>query len=375
MMVDIRTITASLAENIHSLVQQLFPAGRLVQQRYWRVGNLAGEAGQSLCIYLTGAKRGHWCDFASGERGDLLDLIAAVYCGDDLGAAIRWARNWLGLGRGVDPETARRLVKQAERRRVERQREARQAENSRCEALRILLEAKPLQRADFVDRYLLGRSVDLDTLPRLPCALRYHPHLYHCCGRYWPAMVAAISDHQGQVVAVHRTWLEGRNLACEDRPQVVKAPLGKEAKMTLGAYRGGCIRLWRGENDRPWSSIEHGETWLIGEGIEDCLTAVLEWPQWPTICAVSLYSMLSLELPQAVSDIVLLSQNDPVASPASQLLLRVIRRFQNMGKRVSRVSAPIYCKDINELAQRRQSMTPKMVAAEAGTVSTLAKRS
>src|SRR4051794_22452675 len=70
-------IARLLARSINSLVADLLPAGKR-EGHEWFVGSIAGEAGHSLGIHLTGAKAGVWSDFATGDRGDALDLVRAV---------------------------------------------------------------------------------------------------------------------------------------------------------------------------------------------------------------------------------------------------------------------------------------------------------
>jgi hypothetical protein len=50
--------------------------------RYWSVGDVANNSGRSLYVRLIGPESGpgaagHWRDAATGEFGDLFDLIAA----------------------------------------------------------------------------------------------------------------------------------------------------------------------------------------------------------------------------------------------------------------------------------------------------------
>ena len=51
------------------------------QGRYWLVGDVANTPGRSLFVRLSGPESGKgaagkWTDAATGEHGDLLDLIA-----------------------------------------------------------------------------------------------------------------------------------------------------------------------------------------------------------------------------------------------------------------------------------------------------------
>jgi hypothetical protein len=351
---DAGLIAQQLRDRIEALAAQLLPAGIMVGRQYWRVGSLAGERGQSLCVYLAGGRRGRWRDFSSGEHGDALDLITLILCNGEVGEAIKWARAWLGLGE-VDPEERKRLAERAEKRRAERQRQAeREAAHKRDDALAIWLAGKPIARADFTDRYLRHRGIDLRQLGRAPRALRTHPLLRHPAGGAWPAMVAAVCDPQGRHVATHRTWVAVRNLACEDGPAVVKAPIDP-AKMTLGRYAGGCIRLSRGKSGKPWSQMIQGEPLLVGEGIEDCLSAMLDFPELRAICAVSLSAMLALDLPETVGEVLLLQQGDRPGSPAARLLWRVIEHFETGGHGVRLWARLAKVKDYNEFIMWRQN--------------------
>jgi hypothetical protein len=354
---DFGFVAQQLADRIEALVEQLLPGGVLVNRRYWRVGSLSGEPGQSLCVYLTGAKRGRWKDFDGSEHGDALDLVAAVLFPGNLVEAIKWARDWLGISQETDPETKRQLAERAAKRRAELQRQAeRENAHKRQDALQIWLAGAPVARGDIVDRYLRTRGIDLARLGKVPGALRTHPSLRHADGSYWPAMVAAICDVANKHVAVHRTWLkDGPNFACDEFQPAFKAPVTGKAKMTLGSYAGGCIRLSRGASGKPWSQILPGEKLLIGEGIEDVLSAMIDWPEFRAVCGVSLSSMLCLELPETVGEILLLHQGDPIGSPAYRTLWEVISRFEAMGHPVRLWKRNAGVKDYNEAAIWRQN--------------------
>lgn len=70
-------ISADLARNAEAFCRSYFPNGRKVGN-YWQVGNVSGDAGRSLTVRLRpngGREAGKWTDHASGEFGDLLDLL------------------------------------------------------------------------------------------------------------------------------------------------------------------------------------------------------------------------------------------------------------------------------------------------------------
>src|SRR3954466_13256406 len=70
--------------------------------RYWNVGDVADRPGRSLYVRLHGSTSGpgaagHWTDAATGEHGDLLDLIRLA-CGlPGMREAIVEARAFLAL--------------------------------------------------------------------------------------------------------------------------------------------------------------------------------------------------------------------------------------------------------------------------------------
>ncbi|MCH8859092.1 MAG: hypothetical protein IID54_05865, partial [Proteobacteria bacterium] len=84
-----------LAGRCESLCWELFPNGRRERAEFL-IGNVDGDVGRSLAVHLTGEKSGVWCDFASGESGDLVGLIKAA---NRLGTyeAIEWGADWLGI--------------------------------------------------------------------------------------------------------------------------------------------------------------------------------------------------------------------------------------------------------------------------------------
>ena len=70
-----------LAQNAESVCRHYLSNGRR-HGRYWLVGDIDNSAGRSLYVRLTGPESGKgaagkWTDAATGEGGDLLDLIAA----------------------------------------------------------------------------------------------------------------------------------------------------------------------------------------------------------------------------------------------------------------------------------------------------------
>lgn len=342
-----------LGAHIESLVLQLLPGGRR-DGRHWRCGSLAGEAGQSLAVELFGARRGRWVEFNGDIRGDALDLVAQCCCRGDIGEALQWARGWLGLSRLNEVDLARQRERLIKAEAHAKEQAARQAKKRQAAAKRIWLAGAALRRGDLVWRYLLGRGIDLGRLPRLPGALRAHPGLYHAkSGRYWPAMVAAITglDADGEAVhtATQRTWVEPQH-----NGHVTKAPLGAAAKMSLGPFRhlGGAIHLARGGDGRPWHKAAPGGWVAIAEGVEDGLSFAILRPDFRVAAlATSLAYLAAVALPPGCRGVVVIRQNDRLGSDADRAAKRGIAALQARGLDVRQVLPPPGVKDINDCLQ------------------------
>ena len=101
-------LSLRMAGEAASIAQYLLPGGKR-KAGEWVAGSINGEEGKSLSVRLTGAKAGVWADFASGEKGDLLDLWAAVR-GCSIAEAIREAKDYLGV-RDSMPEREKKTFK------------------------------------------------------------------------------------------------------------------------------------------------------------------------------------------------------------------------------------------------------------------------
>lgn len=72
-----KDVSRQLAQRAEDVARYLLPNGKKIGAE-WRAGSTGGESGESLGVHLSGEKSGVWSDFATGDRGDLLDLWAAV---------------------------------------------------------------------------------------------------------------------------------------------------------------------------------------------------------------------------------------------------------------------------------------------------------
>ncbi|WP_083850427.1 DUF7146 domain-containing protein [Rhodovulum sp. PH10] len=102
-------------------------------------------------------------------------------------------------------------------------------------ARRLFAMGQPI-RGTLVESYLRARGIgDLRCLP----ALRFHPRCFHrtiengpC--ETWPALLAAVTDRDGTITGLHRTWLA--------RDGTDKAPLATPRR-AMGQLLGNGVRF------------------------------------------------------------------------------------------------------------------------------------
>lgn len=329
-------LSAMLSANAAALAAELLPTGRR-EGPHWRCGGVDGSPGQSLAIHIHGPRAGVWHDFATGEAGDALDLVAAVLFRGDTRAAMDWARRWLGVAApgATVPPVRRAYVPPADK--SDDDDEAR-----RRKALALFLAAREGIAGTPVEAYLAGRGIPLAELGRQPRALRFLPGCW--CGEVrgpLPAMLAAITNGDGAHVGTHRTWI-----ATDDAGQWRKAAL-RDPKKTLGPYAGGFIPLWRGASGKPLRDAPQGEAVAIAEGIETALSVALACPELRVLAAVALSNMARVMLPPSVAEVILCADNDEGNPQAAALLNRAAERFAAEGRRV-RIARPPSGKDFND---------------------------
>src|SRR3954449_3750073 len=100
-------LARALSRHAEAVCRHYLSAGRRCGH-YWTVGDVANTPGRSLFVRLSGpvsgkGAAGKWTDAATGEHGDLLDLIAANRRLDRLHDVLDEARSFLSLSRPARP--------------------------------------------------------------------------------------------------------------------------------------------------------------------------------------------------------------------------------------------------------------------------------
>ena len=279
-----------LARNAEAVCRHYLSNGRR-HGRYWLVGDVSNAPGRSLYVRLLGpdcgkGAAGKWTDAATGEHGDLLDLIAASRRLATPTAVYDEARAFLSIPAPV-PERPLPVV------------------SGSPEAARRLFAMAHSIAGTVAETYLHRRGI---TSLRDAAALRFHPRCYHRddgassarAGEPRPAMVAAVTSLDGTVTGVHRTWLDpaGHGKALVTTP-----------RRAMGHLLGNAVRFGTALDVQA-----------AGEGIETVLSLRTIVPALPMVAALSANHLATLVLPATLRRLYLVRDNDPAGRRAAATL-------------------------------------------------------
>ena len=275
-------VAAALGARAEEVCRRYLPHGRK-QGRYWTAGDARGARGRSLFVRLAPpGVPGKWTDAASGEHGDLLDLIRIASGAGSLRAALAEAHAFLASPPVPAAEASDNYDRTEAARRLWQR--CRAIDGTHAEAY---LRARGIQRCRFA-------------------ALRFHPALFHRDDggvRRLPALVAAVTGAEEAVCGVLRTWL--------DPTRPAKANVIRPRK-ALGCVHGRAVRF-----DDPGAG-----TLLVGEGIETVLSIVTAIPDTVAAAALSAGSLGAFAPPAGVTRLVIARDNDPEGERAAERLAR-----------------------------------------------------
>jgi len=207
-------------------------------------------------------------------------------------------------------------VRVAEAERRKREEAENQAEidrlRRRIDAARALWHRAVPATGTPVERYLRSRGI---TLP-IPDSLRFLEYCPHRCGRYRPAMVAAVVGVTGHLIGIHGTFLRPDGSGKADLPRA-------EHRESCGPIGGGAVRL---------AALQPGKELAVGEGIETALSAMqlFDLPAW---AALSAPGLAALELTPAVDAVLICADHDRNAA-GLQAALDASKRWEPEGRTV-----------------------------------------
>ena len=289
-------LARDLAQHAEAVCRHYLPAGRR-QGRYWMVGDVENAPGASLFVRLSGptagkGAAGKWQDAATGQHGDLLDLIG-LRCG-----LIRFADRADEARRFLGQAKARPSQCRTPHRQIVQQRDAVRS----TQAAQRLFAAARSPRDTLAAAYLQARGI---VLPDGERWLRFHPRCLHRPDpaspvTFWPAMIAGVTDQGGSLIGVHRTFLS-RDGRC-------KAPIAS-ARRALGVLHGHAVRFGAVHN-----------LMVVGEGIETVLSVVIALPSLPAAAALSAANLAATLFPTTLRRLYIALDNDTAGERAAMTL-------------------------------------------------------
>jgi Toprim domain len=261
---------------------------------YWIVGDVRNAPGASTFVRLKsrGGKGavGNWSDAATGEHGDLLDVI----------------RETCGLVRFRDVADEARCFLNLPRPACEKSIESPHAparESSSAE--RLLASCRPIE-GTLAEAYLRRRGV---TEAGDAHSLRFHPSCFYRADaeaptQRWPALVAAVTDLTNRVSGAHRTWLDPKL----GGPDHGKAPIDRP-KRALGDIWTHAVRFGVVDN-----------VVAAAEGIETLLSLRSALPGLPMIAALSASNLAAVAFPASLRRLYIAHDADPAGQRAAVAL-------------------------------------------------------
>ncbi|RWH47170.1 MAG: DNA primase [Mesorhizobium sp.] len=293
---DAADLAHRLGEHAEAVCRHYLSNGRR-SGNYWQVGDVRNASGRSMFVRLRHSPKGppgKWTDAATGEHGDLLDIIRESMGLLDFKDVADEARAFLampqpdaelGLSRGKlapvpagSPEASRRLFAMSQ----------------------------PIL-STLVESYLRARGI---TILHGTGSLRFHPRCYyrpedHGPTETWPAMIAAVTDLGGRQTGAHRTYLNPLGLAPSSNG---KAPIDTPRR-AMGDLLGHAVRFGVA-----------GSVMAAGEGIETTLSLRCALPEMAMAAALSAAHLGAILFPPTLRRLYVIRDNDPAGDGARDTL-------------------------------------------------------
>lgn len=292
---DVSELARRLAREAEAVCRHYLSNGKRAG-RYWVVGDVHNSKGRSLFVRLQESPKGpagKWTDAATGEHGDLLDIIRESLSLRDFREVAEEARRFLKLSRSEQqpaPRPAPSVV----------------PPGSQQAARRLFAISGPIE-GTAVETYLQRRGI---TRIHHAGSLRFHPRCYYrpdddLPTETWPAMIARVTDLDGGITGVHRTWLDPDGF---DRVRLGKAPIDTPRR-AMGDLLGNAVRF--GVVD---------DVLAVGEGIETMLSLRYVLPTMPMAAALSANHLSAMLLPTGLRRLYIALDDDAAGDTVHAVL-------------------------------------------------------
>ena len=288
---DASDLASRLGRQAEAVCKRYLAAGRR-QGNYWQVGDVRNTPGKSMFVRLKDTAKGpagKWTDAATGEHGDLLDVIRESLGLIDFADVAEEARLFLSMPPDPEPQL--------------RQHARTPAPSGSAEAARRLVAMCQPIGGTLVEAYLHGRGI---TALHGCGSLRFHSRCYyrpdeHSPTETWPAMVAAVTDLADRITGAHRTWLAPDGSG--------KAPIDIQRK-AMGDLLGHTVRFGLSS-----------DVLAAGEGIESVLSAREVMPGMSAAAALSAAHLAAIQFHDALRRLYVVRDNDRAGDGARNTLI------------------------------------------------------
>jgi Toprim domain len=294
---DASELAHRLAREAEAVCRHYLSNGKR-EGRYWLVGDVYNTPGRSMFVRLQDSPKGpagKFTDAATGEHGDLLDVIRHSLGLHDFRKVAAEARRFLRLPR-PEPEPVFKPIRPAV------------MVGSQEAARRLFAMSGPIE-CTIVQTYLQRRGI---ASVHHGGSLRFHPRCYyrpdeHLPTETWPAMIACVTDLDGQITGVHRTWLDPNGF---DRIRLGKAPIDTPRR-AMGDLLGNAVRFGVADDD----------VLVAGEGIETMLSLRCVLPTLPMAAALSANHLAAMLLSSSLRRLYIARDADAAGDMVQAILL------------------------------------------------------
>ncbi|ANW02730.1 DUF7146 domain-containing protein [Bradyrhizobium icense] len=292
---DASELAHRLAREAEAVCRHYLSNGRRMG-RYWLVGDVRNTPGRSMFVRLQKSPKGpagKWTDAATGEHGDLLDIIRETCGFIEFRDVVDEATRFLKLPR-PHPDLPTKPVG------------ATVKAGSPEAARRLFAISRPID-GTLVEAYLRGRAIfEL----HYGASLRFHPRCYYrpdedARTEIWPAMIARVTDLDGRITGAHRTWLNPEGF---DPIRLGKAPIDTPRR-AMGDLLGNAVRFGTAN-----------DVLVAGEGIETILSLRYALPTLPMAAALSANHLAAMLLPPTLRRLYIVRDADAAGHAATAAL-------------------------------------------------------
>jgi hypothetical protein len=298
---DASELAHRLAREAEAVCRHYLSNGKR-EGRYWLVGDVHNTPGRSMFVRLQDSPKGptgKFTDAATGQHGDLLDIIRESLGLRDFREVAEEARRFLKLPR-TEPEHASKPSRLAA------------TVGSQVAARQLFAISGPIE-GTIVETYLQRRGI---AHAHHGGSLRFHPRCYyrpdeHLPTETWPAMIACVTDLDGQITGAHRTWLDPDGF---DRIRLGKAPVDTPRR-AMGDLLGNAVRFGASDDD----------VLVAGEGVETMLSLRCALSTLPMAAALSANHLSALLLSSSLRRLYIARDADAAGDAVQTVLSQRVR--------------------------------------------------